>query len=77
LAGEGFVVHSPDRREMLVELARAVKHPEPQPSATTWQFLSNQTATVDALTSMGAVISLDNRAIPRPFEYLGFKPANR
>jgi Fe-S-cluster containining protein len=77
LAGEGFVVHSPDRREMLVELVRVVEHPEPQPSATRWQFMSNQTATVDALTAMGAVISLVNRAIPRPFEYLGFKPATR
>jgi Fe-S-cluster containining protein len=75
LAGEGFVVHSPDRSEMLAELTRVVRHPEAHYSTAAWQLISNQTATVDSLASLGAMISLVNRASPLPFEYLGFKPA--
>jgi hypothetical protein len=69
------VVHSPDRSEMLAELTRVLRHPETHYSTAAWQLISNQTATVDSLTSLGAMISLVNRASPLPFEYLGFKPA--
>jgi len=75
LAGEGFVVHSPERSEMLAELTRVVRHPEAHYSTAAWQLISNQTATVDSLASLGAMISLVNRASSLPFEYLGFKPA--
>lgn len=77
MAGEGFVVYSPDRRDMLAELIRVAKHPESHSSAAVWRFISNQTKTVAALNSLGAMSLLVNSADALPFEYLGFKPATR
>jgi Fe-S-cluster containining protein len=74
LAGEGLVVYSPHRGEMLAELTRPVGHAERPAAASTWRFMSNQVATVAALVSLGAVGTLVGAADVLPFEYLGFKP---
>ncbi len=77
LAGEGFVVYSPGRDELLAELRRALEppgadHPDhPGP----WRFISNQAATIEALAALGAVSTLVSGTDGLTFEYLGFKPA--
>jgi hypothetical protein len=73
MAGEGFVVYSPGRAEMLAELNRPAPDAGSAPHPSTWRFISNRAATVDALASLGAVSTLVSSADVLPFEYLGFK----
>ena len=84
MAGEGFVVYSPDRGELLAELHRAHEPSDAGAAhagaahagaAGTWRFISNQAATIDALSALGAVGTLVGATDELPFEYLGFKPA--
>jgi hypothetical protein len=75
MAGEGFVVYSRHRGEMLAALTRPGGDAEPTAPPSAWRFISNQAATVAALVSLGAVGTLVGTADVLPFEYLGFKPA--
>jgi hypothetical protein len=76
IAGEGFVVYSPGRGEMLAELIRSLEHPDSPAHPENWRLISHQAATVDALAALGAVSAHGNTAHAVPFDYLGFKPAN-
>jgi Fe-S-cluster containining protein len=74
LANEGFVVYSPPIDVLLAALASAAADVLP-PDAPRWRFVSNQPATVAAITGVGAIGSLAGETDAPAFEYLGFRPA--
>lgn len=73
LSNEGFVVYTPDASTLLsaLESAQAAIAPvRPQ----SWQFVSNRSATVDALRSVDAVASERSAWETESAEFLGFFP---
>jgi Fe-S-cluster containining protein len=74
MSGEGFVVYSPERSELLAELCSSRESAD-APRTDTWRFISNRATTIDALAALGAVGTLVGAGDRLPFEYLGFKPA--
>jgi hypothetical protein len=76
LANEGFVVHAPQRDVLLEELVRLKREPDRGKDAGAWRFVSNQPATVDSLTRMGAICHLvQGGENASSFTYLGLQPA--
>jgi Fe-S-cluster containining protein len=76
LADEGFVVYSPDRAILLTELGRAAGEPDGGTTDAEWRFISNRTATRDALARQGALVSLVADGNTDAFQYLGFHSAS-
>ena len=74
LADEGFVVYSPDRAALLHEIARAAQDGGDIPDSS-WIFVSNQSATVASIASIGGIGSLVRPEDDRPYQFLGFRPA--
>ncbi len=75
LANEGFVVYSPPTQILLAELIRAGGGGAPQVEAR-WRFVSNQRATVAAISDIGAIGSFASEVDAAVFRYLGFRPAS-
>ncbi|RDK02071.1 YkgJ family cysteine cluster protein [Paraburkholderia lacunae] len=71
LGNEGFVVHSPDASALLSALESARATVAPMRSAS-WRFVSNRSATVDALRSVDAVASETSAWETESAEFLGF-----
>lgn len=76
LWNEGFVVHSPDRVDLLAALRQAGSEPAAPPLPSTWRFISNRRTMIDALVSAGAHGSLVQANSTANFEYLGFFAAS-
>lgn len=73
LGNEGFVVHSPDASALLSALESAQATVAPVRPAS-WRFVSNRSATVDALRSVDAVVSERSACETESAEFLGFFP---
>jgi Fe-S-cluster containining protein len=74
-ADEGFVVHSPERAALLNEITRAAQAGGDIP-ASSWIFISNQSATVASIASIGGIGSLVRAEDERPYQFLGFRSAS-
>lgn len=72
LSNEGFVVHTPDQSSLLSALESAQMVTTAIPSS--WRFVSNRTATADALDSVDAVVSRKSTWQAKAAAFLGFFP---
>lgn len=75
LANEGFAIFSPHREAALSALRRARDAAALAQDVPSWTIVSNRTATVDTLNSIGALSVFPSASEPASFEYLGFFPA--
>jgi Fe-S-cluster containining protein len=75
LVDEGFVVYSPDRAALLHEITRAAQTGSDIPESS-WIFISNQSATVASIASIGGICSLVGTEDERPYQFLGFRSAS-
>jgi Putative zinc- or iron-chelating domain len=73
LAGEGFVVHSPEPATLLGALRRAAGGPDMGMPDGPWQFISDQADSVSSLRSGGALASHSGSDAAPAYEYLGFR----
>ena len=69
MANEGWVAHVPERAALLAELHRVAAGGSTD-LASTWRFVSNRRATVDALASVGADSAMMSDLSPAAFTYL-------
>jgi hypothetical protein len=72
LNNEGFVVHTPDQSSLLSALESAQMVTTAIPSS--WRFVSNRTATADALDSVDAVVSRKSTWQAEAAAFLAFFP---
>ena len=74
LANEGFVVYSPDSVQLMDALTTALTR-ECSLTRHPWTFVSNQRATLDALTEAGAASAWPDDKSTEAGSYLGYRVA--
>jgi Fe-S-cluster containining protein len=74
LANEGFVVYSPESPQLMDALTTALTR-EFSPAEQCWSFVSNQRATLDALTEAGAASVRADSSLNEASDYLGYRIA--
>lgn len=74
--GEGFTAYAPSRAELLAQLTRPAEPRDAAGAAVSWEFVSNQAATVEALVALGAAATAAPAPAGSPFEYLALRPAS-
>ena len=77
LTGEGFVIHSPDRADLLVQLLKLQAEGSSLSAPTDWRIVSDQEATRADLSTKGAASALASTGQLESFEYLGFLPSSQ
>lgn len=70
MANEGWIAHVPERAALLAELGRVAAGGRSTDATSTWRFVSNRRATVDALAEIGAESAMMSDLGAAAFSYL-------
>jgi Fe-S-cluster containining protein len=74
LSNEGFMAHSPSPESLLMLLQQTPPTVDDKPSQSDWAMVTNQAATFDALSQVGAKPMYASAFVEGSSRYLGFRP---